>query len=92
MYTYSHADTIYGVSFLQSSLDYLLILGQSGNYLLDTRDSNIYPVSQLDSSTVYDTDYNNVVYQCSNNVLKEVTFTFTPPAVPSPYYIDLFQS
>jgi WD40 repeat protein len=94
VYEFTHADTISAVSFLQSNLDYLVILGQGGNYLLDTRDSTTYSFASLGTSSVYGTDYNDKFYYCTNNVVSQVSFAFPAPAkiVNSPYYIDLQQT
>ena len=84
----NHTDVIYGVKFVEASNLYFLILGQNGNYFVDTRNGMKYCFTSFDT-TVFDTYMSrNQLYQCKNNTIYEYLFTFGSANSGNPNYTN----
>ena len=91
-FSFPHADTIYGVDYIQQSTDYMVIVGAGGNYFVDTRDSNIYNITSMVDANIFASSFVNKYYQCKNNIIREYAFIFTPLSSEDNFILELSYS
>ena len=62
-------DVIHGVEFFNGTT-FLIVMGQGGNFIIDTRDSEVYSLALISNSSVYAFSHaTKTLYQCKNNLV-----------------------
>jgi len=61
-------DTIYEAHFINSSNDYVVVLGQANMVLVDIPNDMKYPLPTM-QDTAYGSNYENTIYTCTANII-----------------------
>lgn len=73
----SYPGIIFAASFIGVSTNFIVVIGDSGNCLIDTRTGLKYSISEMVISSIFAVDYaNNNFYLCKDNTIYEYNFQF----------------
>jgi hypothetical protein len=70
-------DTIKLAFFLNSSNDYLVVVGKTSTFIVDLANGEQYPVDPL-IATSYGSTFDNCIVTCKNNIIEQKKITYTP--------------